>query len=100
MKNITVSVDEETYRQARIVAAERGTSVSALVRNFLRKMAQDGAVESPNKRLLRTLAEIDESMRARGSQFSAADRLAREDLYDRAARRREDEEALKREPPR
>ena len=35
MRNITVSVDDETYRHARIVAAHRDTSVSALVREFL-----------------------------------------------------------------
>ena len=36
MKKITVSVDEETYRLARIRAAELGTSVSALVRDYLK----------------------------------------------------------------
>lgn len=35
MKNITVSVDDETYRLARVKAAERGTSVSAMVREYL-----------------------------------------------------------------
>ena len=35
MKNITVSVDNETYSRARIVAAGRGTTVTALVRDFL-----------------------------------------------------------------
>ena len=39
MKNITVSVDEETHRHARIRAAELGTSVSALVRGYLRSLA-------------------------------------------------------------
>ena len=38
MKNITVSIDEHTHRQARIRAAELGTSVSALVRNFLNRL--------------------------------------------------------------
>ena len=38
MKNITVSVDEETHRLARIRAAELDTSVSALVRQFLRSL--------------------------------------------------------------
>jgi plasmid stability protein len=38
MKNITVKVDDETYRKARILAAERETSVSALVREFLSEM--------------------------------------------------------------
>lgn len=92
MKNVTVSVDEETYRAARIAAAQRGTSVSALVRERLREIASDGAVESPNEQLLRTLEEVRQSMIARGSEFSAADRLSREELYDRAARRREEEE--------
>ena len=92
MKNITVSVDEETYRTARIAAAERGTSVSALVRGALEEIASNSAAESPNEQLLRTLDEIRESMIARGSKFSAADRLPREELYDRAARRREEQE--------
>ena len=43
MKNITVSVDEETHRRARIRAAELGTSVSALVRDYLRSLITDGA---------------------------------------------------------
>ncbi|MCF6311280.1 MAG: DUF6364 family protein [Verrucomicrobiales bacterium] len=37
MKNITLKVDDETYRKARIWAAQEGTSVSALVREFLQK---------------------------------------------------------------
>jgi plasmid stability protein len=35
MKNITVSIPDEIYREARVSAARRGTSVSALVRDFL-----------------------------------------------------------------
>ena len=34
MRNITVSVDDATYRRARIRAAELDTSVSALVREL------------------------------------------------------------------
>ncbi|TNF54069.1 MAG: ribbon-helix-helix protein, CopG family [Gammaproteobacteria bacterium] len=40
MKNITLSVDEETYRRVRIAAAERNTTVSALVRDYLRTFAR------------------------------------------------------------
>ena len=29
-KNITLKIDEETYRKARVRAAKRGTSVSAI----------------------------------------------------------------------
>ena len=49
MKNITVSVDEETHRLARIRAAELDTSVSALVREFLRSLADGNPVSrKPN----------------------------------------------------
>ena len=97
MKNITVSVDEPTYRMARVRAAELGTSVSALVRDSLRSLTRGETRENPNEELLRTLAEVRESMRARGVQFRAADRLSREELHDRDARRREHEEDLRRD---
>ena len=35
MKNLTVSIHDETYLEARIWALRRGTSVSALVEKFL-----------------------------------------------------------------
>ena len=89
VKNITVSVDEGTYRGVRIVAAERGTSVSALVRGALNEIASSHAARRPSEQWLRTLGEIRESMMARGSRFSAADRLPREELHDRTARRSE-----------
>ena len=41
MKNITVSVDEETHRLARIRAAELDTSVSAMVRQYLGSLVND-----------------------------------------------------------
>ena len=41
MKNITVAIDEETHRKARIRAAELGTSVSALVKAYLQTLADD-----------------------------------------------------------
>ena len=50
VKNITVSLDDETYRRARIMAAEQDTSVSALVRGFLTDLA---AGEIENERLER-----------------------------------------------
>lgn len=82
MKNITVSIDEETYRTARITAAERGTSVSALVRDYLRGLAKTGS--SPSKR---TLREIVADIHARGGGINPAENLSREELYDRDALR-------------
>jgi hypothetical protein len=39
VKNITVSVDNDVYHTARVTAAQRKTSVSALVRNYLDALA-------------------------------------------------------------
>ena len=44
MKNITVSIDDETYRRARIAAAEREQSVSAMVRDLLQTLAAKPAL--------------------------------------------------------
>ena len=35
MKNVTIALDNETHRKARIRAAELGTSLSALVKDYL-----------------------------------------------------------------
>jgi plasmid stability protein len=76
MKNITVSVDDDTYRRARIKAAERDTSVSALVKQYLTELAAEA---SDPERLLQQEREL----RARVKNFSASDRLPRDELYDR-----------------
>jgi hypothetical protein len=76
VKNITVSVDEETYRLARIKAAERDTSVSALVKQFLGVLA---AGDSDFDRLARD----EQALRERVRNFRAADRMSREDVHER-----------------
>jgi hypothetical protein len=76
MKNITVSLDEETYRRARMIAAQRDTSVSALVRQFLVDLASG---ESETERLKRQEREL----RERITDFDASDRLSRDDVHRR-----------------
>lgn len=92
MKNITVSVDDETHRLARIRAAEMETSVSALVRNYLKSLTnprnQKGTpglprVETAQERRSRLLKEVLADFEARGVGLSMADNLSREALYDR-----------------
>lgn len=39
MTNLTLTVDEEVLRRARIRALELGTSVNSLVRDYLRQLA-------------------------------------------------------------
>lgn len=76
MKNITVSVDDDTYRMARLKAAERDTSVSALVKQFLAGLAADESEAD-------SLARQERDLRGRISHFRASDRLSRDALHDR-----------------
>jgi len=78
MKNITVSLDDDTYRRARTIAAQRDTSVSALVKQFLLDLASS---ESEGERLKRQEREL----RERITDFDASDRLSRDDVHRRRA---------------
>ena len=87
MKNITVSVDDETYRLSRVKAAESGTSVSALVRAHLVALVQGLTPESEFDRLRRLQDETLEAIRARGGGLRAADSLPRDAVHERDALR-------------
>jgi uncharacterized protein YdaU (DUF1376 family) len=76
VKNITVSLDDDTYRRARIIAAERDTSVSALVKGFLLGL---GSGESQVERLKRE----ERALRERITSFQASDKQSRDELHDR-----------------
>ena len=98
MKNITVSVDEETHRLARIRAAELDTSVSALVRDFLKNLVAvpDGegeasaeSGETTYQRRCRMLREVLADFDGQGIGLRMSDNLPREALYDRVAARAE-----------
>ena len=78
MKNITVTVDDDLYRRARINAAAANTSVSAMIRAFLRQVTEE---ESEFERRLRLQRETLASIPA----FSAGDCLPREQVHDRDA---------------
>ncbi|MBV9383554.1 MAG: hypothetical protein JOY82_19920 [Streptosporangiaceae bacterium] len=74
-RNLTIQLDEETIRHARVVAAHRGMSISALVAQQLNEMADaDERYERARQVALDALAEAAD----RG-----APRWRREDLYDR-----------------
>jgi plasmid stability protein len=79
MKNITVTVPDDVYRNARIRAAERGTSVSALVGEYLRSLSGRGAEFS-------RLEAQQKQIQTQISRFRAGDRLNRDQLHDRAVR--------------
>jgi len=79
MRNITVSVPEEVYRQAKVKAAKQGRSVSALVAEFLSALSDAGdRFENLLSQQKQVVAEI--------GSFRAGDRLDRDQLHDRAIR--------------
>ena len=80
MKNITVSLPDDIYRRARIKAAERDTSVSALVREFLTSLGEE---ESDFERRKRLQAEVLASIK----DFRAGDRMTRDEARERNALR-------------
>ena len=76
MKNITVSIGDEVHRRARIKAAERDTSVSSVVREFLIRWSGEETEFERRRRLQNeTLDSID--------NFRAGDRLPREGVHRR-----------------
>ena len=91
MKNISVTVDDDTHRRLRIMAAEQGKSVSAMIREHMLRVLNE-STEGPSgetepERRRRMLDEFWNELRRKGIGFSAADRLSREEMYQRGAPR-------------
>ena len=75
-KNITLSVDESVLRKVKGLAAERRTSVNALVRDYLTSLvAKKSTEDEAREALLKLIRETDADM---GEQ-----KWNREALYDR-----------------
>lgn len=76
MRNITVALDDETYKRARVAASERDTSVSDLVKAYLQELASG---ESESERLKRK----ERYFRSQISNFTASDRISRDEVHRR-----------------
>ena len=76
VRNITLSVDEAVIRTVRLYAAERGSTVNALVREFLGSLA---AREDRARRARQRIRELSERSAARIGSRS----WTREDLHER-----------------
>lgn len=76
--NLTLQLDDETVRRAKVLAARRGTSVSALVVRELTALAdRDDRYEASRARAL----ELLDRTKPRGGRT-----WRRDDLYDRVER--------------
>ena len=91
MKTISVTVDDETHRLAKIRAAESGTTVSAMMRELLTALLQsppdDVEVETEPERRRRMLRQVMDEFERKGIGLKASERLTREEIYDRHASR-------------
>src|SRR3954471_20309263 len=105
MKNVTISLDDDTHRRARIRAAELGKSLSGLVRDLLDTLDKgagrdeimpSGITRAEYDRLHRQ--ELALRKKLMGSGFRAGERLTRDEVHDRAFTRRLHDEAGAREP--
>ena len=81
MANLTIAIEEDILKKARLRAVEQGTSVNALVREFLREYTGSASRRAEAARRLIKLAHE-----------SAADvgpiTWTRDELHDRQAQRR------------
>jgi hypothetical protein len=76
MANVTLSIDEENLKRARIHALEQGTSLNAVIRSFVKEYA------AGSERYQR----ITESILTRAETLTASSeghRWHRDDLYER-----------------
>ncbi|HEV2094540.1 MAG TPA: hypothetical protein VGR18_15375 [Rubrobacter sp.] len=77
MANLTITVGEETVKRARIRALEEGTSVNAVLRNYLEEYS---GVRRERREAGRRLLELSKNSKA-GSGGKGLPK--REEIYDR-----------------
>lgn len=76
MTNVTLSIDEEDLKQARILALQQGASLNAVIREFLKNyIGRSERYQQVTDRILQ---------RAEHSQFSSGKhKWTRDELYER-----------------
>lgn len=80
MANLTLSIDDEVLKRARIRALEQGTSVNALVREYLERFAD----ADRQGEILRSLVELADRVSAGTEGLGRS--WQRAELYDREPR--------------
>jgi hypothetical protein len=75
MKNITLAVGENVLDRVRVVAAQRKTTVNALVRTYLEQLAGE------SDRLERAMRELREMSERTNIDLGPGHRFSREDAY-------------------
>jgi hypothetical protein len=74
--NLTLTIDDQLLRRARIRALEHGTSVNALVREYLGRYVGDPGARSARSRLIELSDRFDAGSGGKGRRWT------REELYE------------------
>jgi plasmid stability protein len=77
MANLTVTVDDQVLKRARIRALENGTSVNAVVTDYLRRYAGVGGTQAG------LAGFVDLARKSEAGSGPEGRTWRREDLYDR-----------------
>lgn len=75
MRNVTVSLDDQSYKTARVAAAEQGKSLSAYLRDLIKLVSPSNPNETAIKQSFAAMDKV--------TGFRAGDRMTRDELYDR-----------------
>jgi hypothetical protein len=81
MTNLTLAIDELILRRARIRAMQRGTSVNALVRDYITRLAGESEAADGAAEFLRIVSGADASSGPGGRTWT------RDELHDRGHER-------------
>jgi len=74
MKNITISLDDDLYRRARILAAEEDTTVTAMLRAYLEEKTR-------RKEEFERLLKLQQELLATEEGLDPAENLSRDAIY-------------------
>jgi Arc/MetJ family transcription regulator len=77
MANLTITIDDELLKRARLRALERNTSVNALLREYLEAFAGERSGATARKRFAAIARAASSSSGGKGRSWS------RDDLHDR-----------------
>jgi predicted transcriptional regulator len=75
-RNLTIQLDEDTIKRARVIAARRATSISRLVREAVKKAAEEDTSWETAKKI--ALQQLNNPFHLGGSKLPS-----RKSLYDR-----------------
>jgi hypothetical protein len=76
MKNVTIALDESLLREARRIAADRSTTLNAMIREFLQQLAaRESQAAKARRRIVELCRESTAEVGAKG--------WTREELHER-----------------